>query len=360
MFAEFNIELENIYNMDESEFAISEKEAGKCIINAQIRQQFQAKPGRQEWVSVVECICADGSVVPPLVIFRAEKLSTQWIPVSIHGSWRFNCNSKGWTRNDHGLDWLTRCFDSETRDKADVEYRLLICDRHDSHITAEFITHCIDNKILLMILPPHSSHLTQPLDVGVFGALKKHIAAELYPLMRTRVSRIQKVEWLTAFVAVHDKALSSKNILSGFRGTGIHPFQPTKVLHHVISSISPQPQSRPSTPPNSLTPFNEAVLTDSPIVFNAVKQANDALNTLIEFREPLPSPVKKYVGHCTRSIMRLHAHNTILEHENANQKAILNTRRRGLSGKRWVIDGKHLITGVELVGIQEAQEVTKQ
>jgi DDE superfamily endonuclease/Tc5 transposase DNA-binding domain/helix-turn-helix, Psq domain len=355
--AEFNIKLENIYNMDESGFAIGEKEASRCIINSNIRQQFQAKPGRQEWVSVLECICADGTIVPPLVIFKAEKLSTQWIPASIHGSWRFNCNSKGWTSNEHGLDWLIRCFDPETRNKAVGEYRLLICDGHDSHITAEFIAYCIDHKILLMILPPHSSHLTQPLDVGVFGSLKKHMASELYPLMRTGVARIQKVEWLTAFVAAHERALSAKNIRSGFRGTGIHPFLPTKVLRRVASS--PQQESRPSTP-NPLTPFNETVLTDSPVDFNAVKQANDALNTLIESGESLPSPAKKYVGHCTRSILRLHARNTILEQENADQKAILQARKRNLSGKRKVIDGKHLMTGAELVGIREAQEVTKQ
>jgi hypothetical protein len=90
-----------------------------------------------------------------------------------------------------------------------------------------------------MILPPHSSHLTQPLDVKVFGALKKHMAAELYPLIQTGVSRIQKVEWLMAFMAAHDRALSTKNILSGFRGTSIHPFLPTKVLHRVTSSLSP-------------------------------------------------------------------------------------------------------------------------
>ena len=34
--------------MDESGFAIGEKETGRCIINAHIRQQFQAKPGCQE------------------------------------------------------------------------------------------------------------------------------------------------------------------------------------------------------------------------------------------------------------------------------------------------------------------------
>lgn len=71
---------------------------------------------------------------------------------------------------------------------------MLICDGHDSDITGDFIGHCMDNNILLMILPPHSSHLIQPLDVGVFGALKKVMASKIEPLLRTGVSRIQKVE----------------------------------------------------------------------------------------------------------------------------------------------------------------------
>jgi hypothetical protein len=66
---EYNIKPKNMYNMNESGSAIGEKEAGRCIINAQIRQKFQAKPGRQE------CVCVDGSVIPPLVIFLIAKLS---------------------------------------------------------------------------------------------------------------------------------------------------------------------------------------------------------------------------------------------------------------------------------------------
>ena len=357
---EFNIKPKNMYNMDESGFAIREKEAGRCIINAEVRQQFQAKPGRQEWVTVVECICADTSVVPPLVIFKAQNLSTEWIPASIHGHWRFNCNSKGWTSNEHGLDWLIRCFEPETRHKTAGEYRLLICDGHDSHITAEFIAHCMDNNILLMILPPHSSHLTQPLDVGVFGALKKHMSAEIGPLIRTGVTRIQKVEWLTAFVAAHDKAVSPKNIHGGFRGTGIHPFLPTKVLRRLASSPLPQPSNQPPTPPNPTTPFNAAVLTSSPIDFNAVHQANLAINTLLESGNPIPSPAKNYVNCLTRSVMRLHTRNILIEKENEDQKAVLGARKRRLSGKRRVIDGKHLMTAEELIGIREAEEATRK
>jgi hypothetical protein len=107
---EHNIESCNLYNMDESGFAIGDIEASQCIINATIRQRFQAKPGRQEWVTAVECICMDGSFIPPLVIFKGEKLSHQWIPASIHNDWRFDCNIKGWTSNKHGLKWLREIF----------------------------------------------------------------------------------------------------------------------------------------------------------------------------------------------------------------------------------------------------------
>jgi len=49
-----------------------------------------------------------------------------------------------------------------------------------------------------MILRPHSSHLTQPLDVGVFGLLKKVMVAKIDPLLRTGVANVQKWEWLEA------------------------------------------------------------------------------------------------------------------------------------------------------------------
>ena len=86
--------------------------------------------------------------------------------------------------------------------------------------------------------------------------------------------------------------------------------------------LSPQ-QIHSSTSPNASTPFNEDVLTDSAIDFNAVKKANDALSTLIESSEPLSSPAKKYVCHCTMSIMCLHVCNTVLEQKNEEPKVIL-------------------------------------
>ena len=79
-----------------------------------------------------------------------------------------------------------------TREKANGQYRLLINDGHDSHITGDWLAHCQENKIIPAILSPHSSHLTQPLDIGVFGPLKKVMAREITPILMTQVRRLHK------------------------------------------------------------------------------------------------------------------------------------------------------------------------
>ena len=68
--------------------------------------------------------------------------------------------------------WLRKCFEVATKEKANGKRRLIICDGHDSHISGAFMRYCYDNNIAVFLLLPHSSHLIQPLDVGVFSPLK--------------------------------------------------------------------------------------------------------------------------------------------------------------------------------------------
>ena len=117
-------------------------------------------------------IYIDGTSIPPLIIFKGENICKSWLSKELPDEWHVSCNSKGWTNNVHGLEWLKKCFEPATREKTDEEPRLLICDDHDSHISADFIRHCIANDIVLLLLPPHSSHLLQSLDVDIFFSLK--------------------------------------------------------------------------------------------------------------------------------------------------------------------------------------------
>ena len=70
---------ENIYNMDKTGFNIGNFESRQAVVDTTVKSHYQAQPGHQEWVTAVECICADGSSIPPLIIFTSETFVKQWI-----------------------------------------------------------------------------------------------------------------------------------------------------------------------------------------------------------------------------------------------------------------------------------------
>ena len=184
--------------------------------------------------------------------------------------------------------------------------RLLICDDHESHITGGFIEHCIHNDIILMILPPHSSHYMQPLDLAIFSRLKTAMSVELGHIICTGISRVHKAEWLTAYIKTRITAFSAANIHSSWTTAGLFPFNPSKVLDRCIKPLDTPTTNRSSTP-NNMLPFENPLLTSSPANVTVLRNANMALNTLITTNQPLPTPARKYVVKLTKSSERLFA-----------------------------------------------------
>ena len=121
----------------------------------------------------------------------------------------------------------------------------------------------------LLLLLPHSSHLLQPLDVGVFTPFKKALANRQSRLFCTGVRRIEKAEWLEHFIEVRKSAISEKKILAGWRGAGLfpenlycmlHQFSITSNLDHDSITI-PYTSSEVSLTDSITTPY---FLTSSP------------------------------------------------------------------------------------------------
>jgi hypothetical protein len=109
-------------------------------------------------------------------------------------------------------------------------HRLLIIDGHESHDSLEFQQYCKENKIITLCMPPHSSHLLQPLDVGCFSSMKKAYGGQAEILMCNRINHITKLEFLPCFKAAFDAAITKNNILGGFRGAGLVPHDPEAVI----------------------------------------------------------------------------------------------------------------------------------
>ena len=219
----------------------------------------------------------------------------------------------------------------------------------------------MENNIIFMVLPPHSSHLIQPLDVGVFGPLKTLMASAIEPLISTELHRILKAEWLSAYVEAHDNAFTIQNIQAGFRGTGIRPYNPAKVIDHIRLSIQNCIQVRGSTPIDVTTPFKDSVLTSSPLNTDDACSTNAALLSELTADGVLSTPARNYTQKVIKRSERIHVRNAIIEEEHAKPKAAVTKRKTILSGKRQVIDGKHILTTPEiLTGLTEVEKKTKK
>jgi hypothetical protein len=97
-------------------------------------------------------------------------------------------------------------------------------------VTLDVILKAREHGLDLLILPSHTSHALQPLDLSVFKPFKnafrlyRDMWVIKYKGMRTRKETL--AEWISKSLHV---ALTPQNIASGFRAIGISPFDRTKL-----------------------------------------------------------------------------------------------------------------------------------
>jgi hypothetical protein len=162
-------------------------------------------------------------------------------------------------------------------------------------------------------MPPHCSHLLQPLDVGVFAAFKRAHANETDKLAQHSSQRIPRVEWMQMFIKARIKTVTLFNILSGWRGAGIWPSNPKKVLDQLLAK-PPSSTSRLLTPPNQVG-FDFSLLDSSPPNGTELPESNVLLNSVLAQAQNLPSPAKRYVDRVTRIAETQNSELTILRKE---------------------------------------------
>src|SRR5438876_7493949 len=177
------------------------------------------QPGNREWVTVIESISARGEAIPPLIIFEAVMHQAAWYN-NLPCNWSIAVSENGWTNNEISFEWLINIFDRYTKDRTVGQYRLLILDGHGSHVTPQFDQYCMEHSIIVLCMPPHSSHLLQPLDVACFSVLKRSYGGLVERLIGRGVNHIDKQDFLSLYQEARMKALHQKNICSAFAATG--------------------------------------------------------------------------------------------------------------------------------------------
>ena len=154
---------------------------------------------------------------------------------------------------------------------------MLVLDRHKSHELAEFHKYCYKHNIILLCLPPHSSHLTQPLNVGCFSVLKRLYRRQIELFIKAYINHITKVEFFLAFHTAYKESITVQNAKAGFHGAGLVLYNPESVISKLdVKLQTPTPTAPPSagaSPWVSQTPHNAAeALSQSTLVKDYIVQ----------------------------------------------------------------------------------------
>lgn len=103
-------------------------------------------------------------------------------------------------------------------------------DGASSHTNEEFVRVCYSKNILPFRLPPHTTHLLQPLDVLCFQPLKHYHSEAIDDAVRDGDYEFSKLEFLARITSIRSQAFKKNTIRESFGKTGLIPFNPEIVM----------------------------------------------------------------------------------------------------------------------------------
>ena len=202
--------------------------------------------------TLIACIALDGTRLEPAIVTKYKTVNSQLFengltPENITAYWTPNSFING----DVFEEWLTDVFlphveltRTRLRERLGQfnEKAVLVMDGCRCHTQERHLQLLEEHDVDVRLLVPHTSHLTQPLDLGVFGQVKSllrgeatyavdvgrvddAVAEELDPERapgRRRAERgFAMAEYVADIVDAYERATTRRRVVSAFRQAGI-------------------------------------------------------------------------------------------------------------------------------------------
>lgn len=222
--SKYNFFPTEIYNIDESGMGTVQEPGVILAVKGQKRVGSVTSAERGKNITIICAMSAAGTFVPPMFIFARQRMSPTLEKDGPPGA-LYTCSKNGWTTEEHFVKWLEHfCQHVKPNPQRPV---LLILDNHNSHSTIASYNFCKKNGIVVVSIPPHTSHRLQPLDVSFFGPLKKayHRECDLY-MKQSGNKTIRADDFACLFNKAYSNVANVSKGISGFKATGICPINP--------------------------------------------------------------------------------------------------------------------------------------
>ncbi|KKA21789.1 hypothetical protein T310_4188 [Rasamsonia emersonii CBS 393.64] len=330
---EHGIHEDDIWNFDETGFAMGLCSTSKVITAAERSERPRTViQGNREWVTIIETVSSKGIHIPPVIILKAASQQAAWYQEpTLSKDWWIATSENGWTTDEIGLRWLKEVFEPYSR-----------------RYTTEFDTFCKENAIVCLCMPAHASHLLQPLDVGVFGPLKRAYGKLLEKRMIAGNNHIDKEDFLSLYPSARAEVFTPDNICKGFAGAGLKPLDKERVLAKITFQL------RTPTPPASVESSVSSAFQTPQNPHQLDHKVRSLQKSLSARKQKLSSSPMSHIHHLEKAAQMAMNMNLLLRDEIRTLRAETERKTRKKARRRAILGNDTLLS------VQEGQNRIQQ
>ncbi|XP_053405107.1 uncharacterized protein LOC128546129 [Mercenaria mercenaria] len=211
---------QNIYNIDEKGIN-TEYKPPNVIAGSNCKAQA-VMAERSKTVTIIGCGNALGVQIPPYFVFPGERFLDNLLDGKTPGA-DGTMTKSGWSNYDIFSKYIKCRFLKYVQGRDSNEAILVLYDGHRSHFSIGLIDWALENNIILFVLPPHTSHILQPMDVGCFGPLQTVYSHACTAFARVNHRVVTRYDVCALACKAYTTALCPSNLQASFKRAGIYP-----------------------------------------------------------------------------------------------------------------------------------------
>lgn len=218
-----------IYNGDETSFFLNPKT--KAVLAARgSRNVYEVEHASSHTnVTVMFSFSADGSTVPPMVILPMQRIRADLLR-TFPADWGIGKSDKGWMDASNFELYVRKVLYPFLLKKGVTFPVIYFVDGHSSHMAADVADLCLELGIILIVLYPNTTRITQPADVAIFKPLKnawKAAVSEWHD--RNNGETLTLNSFGMVLQEAMKRGIVANSIINGFIVCGLHPFSPDSI-----------------------------------------------------------------------------------------------------------------------------------
>lgn len=234
---------QRVWNMDESGFNLAP--TGELVLAPAGRHVYiESRNSDKENITTLFCVNASGCFGPPLTLYKYARLPAV-AALSAPAHWGLGKTESGWMTAASFYEYIGNVFLPFINEQKIQKPIIVFLDGHKSHLSLQLSEMCRDNGIILVALYPNATHILQPLDVAVFKSIKSRWKAyKRQWRIEHDGNEVTKFDLPSILNKIIQEDQMPHNVVSGFRATGIFPFNENAVDYRKIIQRSPPPPAQ--------------------------------------------------------------------------------------------------------------------